>query len=68
MGWAVLHREYLDKIAEIREWLDESNLTAELEVDGGINPETAPKVFEAGARVLVAGSQSLTPSTVSQKG
>jgi len=46
----------LDKIAEIREWLDESNLTAELEVDGGINPETAPKVVEAGARVLVAGS------------
>ena len=50
----------LDKIAEIREWLDESNLTAELEVDGGINPETAPKVVEAGARVLVAGSAVFT--------
>jgi ribulose-phosphate 3-epimerase len=28
----------------------------DLEVDGGINPETAPKVVEAGANVLVAGN------------
>jgi ribulose-phosphate 3-epimerase len=51
----------LDKVAEIREWLDESNLLAELEVDGGINTETAPKVVEAGAKVLVAGSAIFSP-------
>jgi ribulose-phosphate 3-epimerase len=51
----------LDKIAEIREWLDESNLPAELEVDGGINHETAPRVVDAGARVLVAGSAVFSP-------
>jgi ribulose-phosphate 3-epimerase len=28
----------------------------ELEVDGGVNAETAPKVIAAGANVLVAGS------------
>jgi ribulose-phosphate 3-epimerase len=28
----------------------------ELEVDGGVEPETAPLAVEAGARVLVAGS------------
>ena len=30
-------------------------LAAELEVDGGINAETAPRVVAAGATVLVAG-------------
>jgi ribulose-phosphate 3-epimerase len=28
----------------------------ELEVDGGVNPETAPAIIAAGASVLVAGS------------
>ena len=44
------------KIARVREMLDEAGSGAELEVDGGINEETAPIAVEAGARVLVAGS------------
>jgi len=46
----------LDKIARLRAILDKEGLPAELEVDGGINAETAPKVVKAGARVLVAGA------------
>jgi ribulose-phosphate 3-epimerase len=46
----------LDKIARLRAELDEKGLAAELEVDGGINAETAPRVVKAGARVLVAGA------------
>jgi ribulose-phosphate 3-epimerase len=46
----------LDKIAGLRAELDEKNLPAELEVDGGINVEVAPRVVKAGARVLVAGA------------
>ena len=46
----------LDKIARLRTELDKKELTAELEVDGGINIETAPRVVKAGARVLVAGA------------
>jgi len=46
----------LDKIARLRAELDEKGLTAELEVDGGINAEVAPRVVQAGARVLVAGA------------
>ncbi|MBA7659610.1 D-allulose-6-phosphate 3-epimerase [subsurface metagenome] len=46
----------LDKIAQLRAELDKKGLSAELEVDGGINAQTAPKVVEAGARVLVAGA------------
>jgi ribulose-phosphate 3-epimerase len=46
----------LPKIAKARRLLDESAPKAVLEVDGGINVETARKVVEAGADVLVAGS------------
>lgn len=44
------------KIAEMRQMIDAQGLDIELEVDGGIHPETAPRVVSAGARVLVAGS------------
>jgi ribulose-phosphate 3-epimerase len=46
----------LDKIAKLRAELDRKGLSAELEVDGGINAQVAPKVVKAGARVLVAGA------------
>ena len=46
----------LDKIARLRVELDSRSLSTELEVDGGIKTEIAPKVVKAGARVLVAGS------------
>jgi ribulose-phosphate 3-epimerase len=44
------------KITRLRGRLDELGLAAELEVDGGINAEIAPRVAKAGARVLVAGA------------
>lgn len=44
------------KIARMRRELDSRKLKAELEVDGGINPETAPAVVKAGGTVLVAGA------------
>ena len=46
----------VDKIERVRALLDRRGLSAELEVDGGINAATAHTVVEAGARVLVAGS------------
>ncbi len=46
----------LEKIARLRAELDRKGLAAELEVDGGINAEIAPRVVNAGARVLVAGA------------
>ena len=45
----------LSKIRRLRRRLDERGLKCELEVDGGINAETAPEVVAAGANVLVAG-------------
>jgi ribulose-phosphate 3-epimerase len=48
--------EVVPKIARVRRQLDQRGLAADLEVDGGIDEETAPIVVRAGARVLVAGS------------
>ena len=48
--------EALGKIAELRQMIDERHLATEIEVDGGVNPETAKRCIEAGATVLVAGS------------
>ena len=45
-----------DKISELRRMIDERGLATEIEVDGGINPETASRCISAGATVLVAGS------------
>ncbi len=46
----------LDKIAHLRAELDKEGSAAELEVDGGINAEVAPRAVRAGAEVLVAGA------------
>ena len=46
----------LDKIKAIRERIGNCGRDIDLEVDGGINAETAPQVIQAGADVLVAGT------------
>ncbi|MEM6267336.1 MAG: ribulose-phosphate 3-epimerase [Pseudomonadota bacterium] len=46
----------LDKIARIRDLITSSGRAIHLEVDGGVNPETAKLCVAAGADVLVAGS------------
>jgi ribulose-phosphate 3-epimerase len=46
----------LDKIKAVRERISACGRAIDLEVDGGINAETAPQVIRAGADVLVAGT------------
>lgn len=46
----------LPKIERLRKELDRRRCRAEIEVDGGIKPNTAAQAVRAGARVLVAGS------------
>jgi ribulose-phosphate 3-epimerase len=46
----------VEKIKRLRQMLDECHVHAELEVDGGIDANTAPRVVAAGATMLVAGS------------
>ena len=48
--------EVIPKIERVREMIDKRGLNIELEVDGGIGPETINRVSSAGANVFVAGS------------
>src|SRR5206468_6357666 len=44
----------LAKVKAIKEMIDERKLSVDIEIDGGIAPDTAPQAIAAGARVLVA--------------
>lgn len=48
--------EVLEKIAAFKALIDEKGLDIEIEVDGGVNRETAKACLDAGANVFVAGS------------
>ena len=46
----------IQKVHRLRELIDKSGSKALIEIDGGVQNETAPRLVEAGADVLVAGS------------
>ena len=46
----------LPKIEEARRRFQSAGLESEIEVDGGIDPQTAPQAVRAGADILVAGT------------
>lgn len=48
--------EVIPKIRLLRQMIDKRGLKTEIEVDGGIGPETIQQVCSAGANVFVAGS------------
>ena len=48
--------EVLDKVAVARAAIDDGGHAVEIEIDGGINVDTAPRAAAAGADILVAGS------------
>lgn len=48
--------ETMPKIAQLRAMIGDTHRHIDLEVDGGINPETAMTAAQAGANVLIAGS------------
>lgn len=48
--------DQMPKVAAIRKLIDEKNPACELEVDGGVAPDTCRACIDAGANVLVAGS------------
>ena len=48
--------DQMDKIRQLREWLDDVNPACVIEVDGGVDANTCTVCKESGADVLVAGS------------
>ena len=49
----------LDKITELKEYAAEQNLDIKIEVDGNVSWENIPKMIDAGADILVAGTSSI---------
>lgn len=48
--------DMMPKVTQIRQWISETGREIDLQVDGGVNAETAKVCVESGANVLVAGS------------
>jgi ribulose-phosphate 3-epimerase len=46
----------IDRVRQLRALIDRTGSKALIEVDGGVNEETAPRLVAAGTDVLVAGS------------
>lgn len=54
-GQNFMHETY-DKVKTIKQYISQNNLKTLIEVDGGIVPEIAQKLFENGADMVVSGS------------
>lgn len=54
-GGQKLIPETVEKVRELKEYIDLNNIDIDIEVDGGINEETSKECTEAGANILVAG-------------
>ena len=64
-GGQTLIKDMLEKISILKKYIEQNNLEIDIEVDGGINLKTAPRVKEAGANILVAGTAILAAADYS---
>ena len=58
-GGQTLITDMLAKISTLKAYVEKNNIEIDIEVDGGVNIKTAPRVKEAGADILVAGTAIL---------
>ena len=61
-GGQTLITDMLAKISELKSYIERKGIEIDIEVDGGINLKTAPRVKNAGANILVAGTAILMAS------
>ena len=54
-GQSFIENTY-DKVRELKAMITAKNTNTKIEIDGGVNANNAPKLVEAGADILVAGS------------
>ena len=59
-GGQTLLTDMVQKIATLKQYIDENKFEIDIEADGGINLRTADNVKQAGANMLVAGTAILT--------
>lgn len=65
-GGQKLIPETLEKVKELKKYIDENNIDIDIEVDGGINAETASLAQEVGANILVAGNYLITAENLKE--
>ncbi len=58
--------ESLDKVRKIKAEAERQGVNLEIEIDGGINAETAPLAVEAGVTVLVAGNYIFSADNIEE--
>ena len=58
-GGQTMLSDMVEKVKELKQYIDKNNLEIYIEVDGGINLRTMDSVKEAGANILVAGTAIL---------
>lgn len=59
--------DQMDKVKALVELRNKNNYSYDIEVDGGINPQTLKTCFEAGANVIVAGSAVLGAEDIKKR-
>lgn len=56
----------IEKIKKIKEYIEKNNIDIDIEADGGINLQNISKVKEAGANIIVAGTQIISSDNFKQ--
>lgn len=59
-GGQKLIPQTVEKVRELKKYIEQNNLDTYIEVDGGVNKETVDLVKEAGADIAVAGSSIIS--------
>jgi ribulose-phosphate 3-epimerase len=65
-GGQVFIENTIQKVKQLRKLIDDSGSKALIEIDGGVQGETAPRLVAAGADVLVSGSYVFKSATPEQ--
>lgn len=58
--------EAIEKVKQLKKYIDDNNIDISIEVDGGINDKTAEECKEAGADILVAGKYLVSSENFNQ--
>jgi ribulose-phosphate 3-epimerase len=68
-GWGgqQMNPDLLEKVTRLREISDKSNLSLNIEVDGGVKSHNAKLCIDAGANILVVGSAVFNAESTPQE-
>lgn len=65
-GGQKLIKETLEKVKELKKYINENNIDIDIEVDGGINDKTAFDAVNSGANILVAGNYLTSAENINE--